>query len=197
MRVFILLLIAFPAFAQVGLRNPAFVASLNHPAASAGSCDAFSSATAQNATWAVDDGDSRAGQGDWTEAAPHTICGADVMLSLGGGDISAKTYRVKIYAEAGSRTLGALLATSDPVTGNNSWSSTVVQFTFSTPYVTTGSTEYHFTVEADQAPDGVNFANLHRSSTTSSIPGGFELWDDVGATTFGTFTEDIYLVIKE
>jgi hypothetical protein len=95
------------------------------------------------------------------------------VLSKESGSISSKTYNVRIYSQSG-KNLNAVLASSSDVTGSNSWSTTTVDFTFTTSYAVSTGTNYAFVIDANSADD-TNYAKLHDDSVTA-VAGGFATW---------------------
>lgn len=146
-----------------------------------------------------------AGQANWQAPATKSICKIQFMLSLHTGDISAKNYYAIIWTRGGTTSaLGAVLTngTSQAVAGNNSWSQTVVDFNFvaTYPQVTSG-TFYHITcgLAAGTPDDASNYAKLRFHSTTDSISGTADNWEDDGAAPYPSrvlgATGDAYITI--
>lgn len=132
--------------------------------------------------WPIGDStnDTYAGLANWSDASGRNIGKAVVKMEKTSGSITGKTYYLKIWAQGAGNNLGSLLATSDAVTGSDSWSGTNVTFIFSTPYLTTGSTVYHFTCDAGTA-DVSNYGSAY--FTTDALSGSLAWWDNTGAST--------------
>jgi hypothetical protein len=128
------------------------------------------------------------GQGRWSNASARTINKIAFNLTKSAGSISAKTYSCKIWTMTGTYNLDVLQATSDGVTGDNGWSSTWVEFTFSTPFPTTGGVAYAFTLDIG-GTDGSNYASLSYSSSVSTFPGGNDYWNSGKAAQLGASTD--------
>jgi hypothetical protein len=96
-----------------------------------------------------------------TLTSGDAICNVSIKMTKTGGDISGKTYKVFIYSLSGND-LGTLLATSDAVTGSNSWSQTTVSFGFSSPYTVSSTATYAIVVGLSPYPavdyEGTNYA---------------------------------------
>ncbi len=102
----------------------------------------------------------------WTAPANLQICKLTFRVSYETGDISAKTYVAQVWSNS-SGNLGTSLGTSAGVAGNNSWSGTWVEFTFSTPVSVTSGTVYHLTI-VNGASDASNYAHGWYGATTES-----------------------------
>lgn len=129
-------------------------------------------------TWPIgDSADFRyAGIPFWSDGSDRTIGKITVKLSLGAGSITGKTLVAKIWSVGSPDTtfLNTVLATSDNVTGDDSWNLTDVDFVFSTPYTTTGGTDYHITLDMG-GTDGSNYANAFHQNT-NSVTGHLGSW---------------------
>ena len=118
-----------------------------------------SSATDSNSTAISHDSTyDQAGHNSWSPASGTvSICKISVKLTKGAGDISGKTYVLKIYSMSGAN-LDSVLATSSGVTGSNSWDASYVDFTFSTPLSHTSGTGYSFALSSGDV-DATNYAS--------------------------------------
>lgn len=105
-----------------------------------------------------------AGQGYFNDSA-RTI-GKVAFKVTATGTISGKTYYARIWTQSGDN-LATNVATSDGVTGVNAWSASEVEFVFSTPYTTTGSTNYTITIDAGSA-DSSNYIQAYYVATASA-----------------------------
>lgn len=150
--------------------------------------------------------------GNFTYYAGHTIFN-DSSRILGKisfrltsvGTITSKSYVVKIWTVTGgaAQDCGTLLATSDAVTGA-SWSDVDVDFVFSSPYTTAGSTDYNFTVaEASGTADASNYITVHYrtiSGASAPAPGnlGYSWWGPGtgSAGQFGTLQPTLIACMK-
>ncbi len=140
----------------------------------------YDSVTAQTGGWPVGDvgNHTYAGVLQFTDSVSRTIGKVSVKLDKSAGSITGKTFRVKIWSMTGDA-LNAVLATSDAVTGSDAWSATLVDFVFSTPYTTTGSTNYGITIDMGGS-DGSNYASGY-NTTPSLIPGHLGFWNAAGS----------------
>lgn len=136
-----------------------------------------------------------AGHEFFSDSSAHTVHKIVFKLSKFGFSIADKTFVAKIWADAGSN-LGALLGTSDPVAGDNSWNLTNVDFPFSTPVALAAATACHITISPSGAADGGNSAYAWYTQP-SSIPGQLTYFDLAGTnyypTTFGNYDVQLQL----
>ena len=118
----------------------------------------------------------------------HTLCRADVLMSLGGGSITGLTYTVEVWSTTPPN-LSVQKGVSDPVTGDDTWDLTTVTFDFSTPV----------SVEAEDAIvittnglDGVNFANVHTQGGGDQDGGyiNYNRWNGAGVRQTNVATLD-------
>lgn len=126
-----------------------------------------------------------AGQSQWNNASAQTICKRSFHLSGVVGNITGFTYVARIWTMTGGNLL-ANVATSVGITGNNSWNG-LVEFTFSTPYTTTGGVNYAMTIDHGGLDDS-NVVLVGKSASTG-LPGTFELWDSTGVFLLGSNEE--------
>lgn len=85
------------------------------------------------------------GQGAWKNASARCICKVVLKLTKAAGDISGKTYNVRIWDMDGTA-LNKQLGASANVTGSNSWNETSVEFSFASCVSLSASTNYAITV---------------------------------------------------
>lgn len=130
-----------------------------------------------------------AGQTGWDPGSSISICKLSATLTA-VGTISSQSWRMEIWTLSGAN-LGVLQGTSDSVTGVNSWSSTAVDFTFSSPVSVSGGTQYALVVTRG-ATDGSNYVQLQRSAS-GGLAGIAAIFN--GSGTRIDFTEDAKLVI--
>jgi len=109
-----------------------------------------------------------ASQKDFSDASALAIGKVVFKLVKAAGSITGNTYRARIWTVTGNN-LDTNVATSDGVTGSDFWSATEVDFIFSTPYTTTGSTNYTITIDSG-ADSASNYAAAY-NRTPSAIPG--------------------------
>ena len=105
-----------------------------------------------------------------------TLCRADVMMKKAAGSITGKTFTVEVYTLSGND-LNALQGTSDGVTGSDAWNLTWVEFTFSSPFVLSASTDYGIVVTMNEA-DGSNYADTRDDATGAWASGNIRAWDN-------------------
>lgn len=133
--------------------------------------------TGDTTTWDFGDGSGGhyyAGQYRWNNASARTLGKVTFKLIKTAGDISGLTFTARLWSDSGGA-LGTELATSNGVTGNNSWSATEVDFEFITPYTTTGSTNYHITIDSGSTGTGTDYASAYFLASTG-LPGGLGWW---------------------
>lgn len=192
---FWLLLLSFSCAAQVGLRSPAFVARLTPnpvPLVCDGSCPADGSPTLEqtgvsSSLGLIGDGSGNFIGQRWDgDGTAHCLCKVAFMASSINGDVSGKSYVVKIFALDGSSDFapGTVLATSDAVAGT-AWSAgTWTYFTFSTFFMLPASGSYAIVPDTeDGSDDGVNNVNP-RYNAAGSINGTYGVWTSGGVGDF-------------
>lgn len=88
-----------------------------------------------------------------------SVCAIGLRLSLGGGSIAGKTFTVSVYTVSADHdaNLGTLIATSNGVTGSNSWLNTNVMFSFGSRFNMSNGTIYAIVV-TDGEVDATNYA---------------------------------------
>lgn len=131
------------------------------------------------------------GQQDYDPGATFTGCKISAVLSA-SGTISGKTIVMKVWSQTGTA-LNAVLYTSASVTGNNSWSQTVVDFDFSsTPISWSNGTLYSITIDFG-GTDASNYVPMHYTAS-GGLTGVSAIWTSAGVrSTF--LSSDIKLVI--
>lgn len=126
------------------------------------------------------------GQYQYNDSIARSIGKITVRLTAASGDISGKTYTVRIWTMSGSN-LGSNVASSSGVSGNNSWSATDVDFLFSPAYTISTSTNYAVTIDQG-ADDSTNYASglfgLKALFPTTAWPAGLGQWDGSGNNQF-------------
>lgn len=133
------------------------------------------------------------GEGQYDPGANISVCKVDWILTKDSGDISAKTFNCVIYAMSGNDFTGAVLGTSDNVTGVNAWSDTTVSFTFSSPVAISSGGSYAIAITMNGV-DASNFAKC--SISASGGLSGFRFgWTSAGTHVSGFGTEDHRLTI--
>lgn len=123
------------------------------------------------------------GHAGWNDGGTaRTICKVGFQLTA-SGTINTKTYTAYIYAAGAGNTItvASPLATSNGVTGVNSWAAAMVRFTFPTPYTTAGNagTGYCFVMRTT-ANSTTNYV-YNDECTTNTIPGVAMIWTSAGA----------------
>lgn len=155
--IFVPRLIRSQPFADVTLAQPLEVAT----AASCSTVHVQNSAASDGDFHFVGEsaGNYYSGQGSWDPEANISICKINFVVIGVAGNVSGKTYVMQIWSQDGGGNLSSNLGTSDGVTGNNSWSTTDVEFTFSTPVAVTSGTLYSIVLTAN-GTDGSNFIRI-------------------------------------
>lgn len=100
----------------------------------------------------------------YNDATGYNLSKVTYKLTKGGGSITSKTYKVRLWDLSGT-SLNNELAVSSGVSGDDSWSATSVDFIFVTPYTTTGGVDYAWTINVEGSADAVNFAQAAFNST--------------------------------
>ena len=167
----------------VGLHNPLFLSALvNKPVSGGGGTCASSPVWTQTgaAPWGLNRSYYFYAGGQYVGTG-ETVCKIGFQLSA-AGDISARTFNAKIFncnADSGYN-LGSLIATSNGITGNNSWSYTDVVFTFATPVTLTNGFGYAITIDngvVDESNCVVPYYSAYGGPMAS-----MQLWDNTGTT---------------
>lgn len=131
------------------------------------------------------------GQSGWSDASARTICKIAWKLTYVSGTVTGQTYVTKIWSLNGT-SLDTVLATSSGVSGSASWSATWVVFEFPTPYTTTGSASYAFTIDHGAA-DATKEIQLVFGTSTGA-PGTHEVWNNLGAFQEGSSNDSAFRV---
>jgi hypothetical protein len=134
------------------------------------------------------------GQRDWSNASARNICQIDFMLSLGAGTITGLTFVARIWTMSGT-SLDANVASSSGVSGSQGWSASWVSFAFSSPYTTTGGTNYGITIDDGGTSSGSNYAVVRKNSTTGGLAGDYEKWNAAKSFQIGSGGPDIAIKI--
>ncbi len=90
------------------------------------------------------------GSADYSPASNKSVCRIDIYIYSIIGDVSAKTYNMKIFTMSGT-SLGTLLGTSGNVSGASITATTWIQFSFSTPVNIASGTNYGIVITASEA----------------------------------------------
>ena len=125
------------------------------------------------------------GQSGWSDASARTICRVGFLMKHGEGDVSGHTYTARIFATADGALSGIALASSTGKSGTNTWNSTWVYWEFPTPYETTGSATYAFTLDHGVV-DGSNFTYVQMNTANAGLSGTAETWTSAGALQQGS-----------
>ena len=113
------------------------------------------------------------GQAAWSpDSGTVQICKIDVSLRA-HGTITGHTYTLRLWSGSGTGPLGTALASSSPVTGNNSWNNTYVSFNISLS--ATSGTNYYIALEQD-AVDANNFVYVGYGDTEKLVGIGSYAW---------------------
>lgn len=104
----------------------------------------------------------------FVDATPRTIGKVAFKLSKAGTDISGFTFVARIWSMTGD-SLNVQQAASVGVPGNNSWSETTVEFTFSSPFTTTGSTEYGIAIDRGGI-DASSYITMYYTPISGGLP---------------------------
>lgn len=127
----------------------------------------------------------------YSGATTYNMCAVEIQLKVEAGNVSSKNYVARVYSAASATSgLGALIATSEPVSGSALTSAfSYPKFTFSTP-VNLTSNHVVLVMTADASVDGTNYAiiqygagiadwqSLHNYTTTDTH------YETVGAKTY-------------
>ena len=178
------------AHAQASFRLQQAIASAGVAATSGASCPADGSpsvSTTGSTTLCYLSFDNTAfysGQTIWNDGGTaRTICKLGFKLSLSGGSVTGKTYTAYIFSSAagGDITPASPLATSNTVAGSDSWSDTLVRFTFPTPYTTAGNagTLYALCLGVSGGADASNYITPKRT-TTDQTTGSMAYFSNTG-----------------
>jgi len=130
----------------------------------------------------------------YNEGTARAICSVSAVLSYKAGDITGKSFHAALFSKSGND-LNVELATSDPISGNNSWSTTTVDFPFSTPYELASSTDYAIVIYVDAATDAVNFAEFEFSAT-KTITGEWTIWGNDKTRTTNNSSQSFLIKVK-
>lgn len=125
-----------------------------------------------------------AGHEFFSDLSAHTVHKMVFKLSKAGSSIAGKTFAAKIWADA-SPHLGALIGTSDPVTGSDGWDLANVAFPFSTPVALVAGASYHLTIGPTGASDSGSFVNAWYTQP-SLIPGQLTYFGPTGVNHYPT-----------
>lgn len=178
----ILLLIAATAPAQIGITgNAAFVGAAGFSVASGGG------GGGSPAIWLTNSAATTSGFGvgydnSYYYFGQQSIPGANTnvtkvtwKLSKAGTISGAFTYVCKIFTMSGTD-LGTLTGTSETVSGDDAWSETLVDFTFSSPVALSSGTDYAFVIQ--RTDGGVSSSNYVTARVTAEggLVGSYAHW---------------------
>ena len=137
---------------------------------------------------------------DYGDVNGYTICGVAFVLTLGAGDIESpqKTFHCEIW-NSNSYAMGSQIgADSSGVAGSNSWSQSVVLFSFPTPVVVSGeTTDINFVVTMDTT-DASNYASMGFDGDNSYTTGArsfITTYQSDGSYGAGTAGRDVLMDI--
>jgi hypothetical protein len=116
-----------------------------------------------------------------TPTSNRDVCQINFYLDSANGDISGKTYTVRLWTVDGND-LDTEIGTSTGVTGDNGWSEEFVSFTFASPVSLTSSTEYAFTLDQGGV-DGTNYVSVFFDTADGDARTHLARWDNTGAMT--------------
>lgn len=85
------------------------------------------------------------------------------------GSIESKTFYCRLWSLTGAAALDVNLATSNGVSGSDSWSASEVEFIFPTPYTLSSGVEYGISVDYGSF-DNTNTAGFYYWNSGSPIP---------------------------
>lgn len=197
--ILVLLFTACSCFGQgFNLHDPAFIGQqYKAPAGGGGTCTlAISNWAAGSNLRSVGDADGRyyGGTSNITFSTSTQICRVDFQLTKGStATITTNTYNVVIATNnATSANVSSPVGVSTGVTGNDSWSTTWVQFNFSTPVTLNPGTNYCFLVKSDKA-SLVSYARW-TYATSDTMQGAFASYNSAGAAQ-AVVTGDPFIVI--
>lgn len=100
----------------------------------------------------------------YNDASARNLSKITFKLTKGGGSITGKTYKARLWSLSGTA-LDTELAVSSGVSGDDAWNATSVDFIFVSPFTTTGGTDYAITVSEEGSADAVNYAYVAYNST--------------------------------
>jgi hypothetical protein len=122
------------------------------------------------------------------------VCKVTFQLTKYLGTLVGKTFTCGIYEAAYSDTLGTPLDTAT-VSGNDAWSATDVDFTFSTPVTCTTGHNYSIVIDGGGA-DTSNVAKYGCNAAAHAWSYGlFAQWKQDKTSSSATSTVDVYIKI--
>lgn len=166
----ILFLTVMDSRGQFGFNNVAVVGSFTATATSNGGGGCSTTFATNNLAVGAPTGDELVGSsaanyfgGQIAYDPGSTISPCKMSATLSAvGIISGKSYTMQKWTYSDPN-MATLVATSEPVTGNDSWSLTTVDFTFATGTMTNGSP--YCIVLSCGSSDGSNYVRWHHSSS--------------------------------
>jgi hypothetical protein len=131
------------------------------------------------------------GQFAWDSPTNVTICKISIALTA-TGVINTNTYTIQIWTYT-TPNMVSLVATSDPVTGDNTWATNTVDFVFTSGAALTGGITYCLALSKSQAPSVSNYLRAHTTAAggLDGSTGNF----DVSGIRQSSDTFDLKLVI--
>lgn len=124
-----------------------------------------------------------AGQARWVDASPHSICKLSFKVSE---NATGYNFVAEIHGPANPNYWEinpTPLATSQTVAGANWATPTWLDFTFSTPYTTTGGNEYFLLIKIT-SPMGSDNVALYGDGT--ALSGYSDVFDTTGVSSYGS-----------
>lgn len=100
----------------------------------------------------------------YNDASARNLSKITFKMTKGGGSITGKTYKARLWSLSGTA-LDTELAVSSGVSGDDVWNATSVDFIFVSPFTTTGGTAYAITISEEGSADATNFAYVAYNST--------------------------------
>ena len=168
--VLLIVLIALPCWAKLDIRP--FVGGVE----AGGDCDTVVFSNTGDITGdgdISDENDMAILAQSYNEASQHVPCKLTATLTYKTGDITGVDFYMIIATRTGDNLDLPPVATSDSVTGNNSWSASEVPFEFSSPPTLSASTDYFLAIWMDSNQNGV----LEDSDDYAAAGEGYTEWE--------------------
>lgn len=126
--------------------------------------------------------------------ATKCICKITLNLTKQSGSVTGVDYIMRIFPMTGNDLdYTNPVGSSDYVAGNNSWSSTDVDFTFSPCVNVSSGTTYGFAVQrSDKTADGGNYVQANGKNAAGT--GAWEVFNTLGVRQ-ATYSEQMYMKI--
>lgn len=170
-----LFLAAVSCSAQLDVGSPFFAAAILKP--NVASCNTVHEENVASASSytpvGLDVNTFYVGQFAWDPLANITVCKVTCVVTA-TGTISGNTYKCEIWTYTAPN-MATLVQASSGVAGNDSWSSSSVDFTFSGAALSSG-TQYAIVLTKNSAPDNMNYLRfvLTASGGLTGISGQFD-----------------------